>query len=121
MTATNMKVYMAERRKSRRAKLVDMAGGKCVECGSDDNLEFDHINPEQKTFNLSGCYLDKAWSKIIEEFEKCQLLCKDCHYQKSVNSDWSKVVDHGGGLTGKRGCYCELCGPLKNAYNKKYK
>lgn len=118
---TDMSVYMARRRGARRAKLLELRNNECEKCGSIEELQFDHIDPATKKFNLSGCYLDKKWETILEELDKCQLLCVECHYTKSVTQDWERVVDHGGGLTGKRNCRCELCAPLKDAYNKKYK
>lgn len=116
-----MKAYMAKRRKERREKLLDMGGGKCVECGSKNDLHIDHKDPRTRSFTLSGAGLDKSWDKILDEFKKCQLLCSKCHMKKNVESDWSRVVDHGQGLTGKKNCRCKLCAPLKDAYNKKYK
>jgi hypothetical protein len=47
------------------------------------------------------------------EVRKCALRCKECH-KKKTSAEAS--VEHGGGLTGKRNCYCDLCAPLKKAY-----
>ena len=38
-----MRTYIMARRKVRRARLIELLGGRCVRCGSTDELEFDHI------------------------------------------------------------------------------
>ena len=61
--------------------LIAMMGGRCVVCGSDECLEFDHIKPQDKSFNIS-CYYGSLES-IKAELEKCQLLCRACHLEKT--------------------------------------
>jgi len=69
----------------RRHKLKEEAkeklGGKCVWCGTNENLEFDHIDPAQKQFTISAfpCSLELWWKEV----EKCRLLCKTCHKKHS--------------------------------------
>lgn len=69
----------------RKQKLKEEAkqklGGKCVWCGTIENLEFDHIDPAQKLFTISAFpYSAEMWWK---EVEKCRLLCKSCHKKHS--------------------------------------
>jgi hypothetical protein len=122
MTATNMAVYMAERRKTRRSKLIEMSGGKCVKCGSTDDLNFDHKDPKERSFRLNGKDLDGSWEKILEEWRKCQLLCRNCHIQKTKENDeygeaWNKGIsksgeflpEHGCEASYAHGCRCEEC------------
>src|SRR5216117_3200210 len=74
--------YMLKRYHERRKEAIESLGGKCIKCGSVENLEIDHIDPKTKSFNFS-----KIWSfspeKYSKELEKCQILCKDCHMKKS--------------------------------------
>ena len=65
-----------------REILLEKLGGKCVECGSTEALEFDHIDPSTKSFNISAGY-HKPKQVLEEELSKCQLLCNKCHIQKS--------------------------------------
>jgi len=67
-------------RKRTKIKLIDYMGGKCRSCGYNKcvgALEFHHINPKEKDFNISG----KSWSyeKLKSEVDKCILLCNRCH------------------------------------------
>lgn len=87
-----MRNYMAERRLDRRIKIIELLGTVCVQCGSVEDVQIDHIIPGSRSFVLSGCGLDKSWAKILEESKKCQLLCKVCHRAKSVEHG-----EHGGG------------------------
>jgi 5-methylcytosine-specific restriction endonuclease McrA len=67
-------------KQARRARLVEMLGGKCVRCGTIEDLEFDHIDPSTKVFAVCAG-LTRAWDALVEEASKTQLLCKplSCH------------------------------------------
>lgn len=71
------------RYEERKPQLIALLGDSCVECGTDENLEFDHIDPTTKSFNIL-----ESWAKPIEvllpEIAKCQLLCKNCHRAKTT-------------------------------------
>ena len=78
-----MRTYIKARRKVRRARLIELLGGRCVRCGSTDELEFDHIDPETKVFAV-GSDMSRACDKLVEEALKCQLLCRECHVAKGI-------------------------------------
>ena len=105
---------MIERYHRLRNEWLESQGGKCVACGSVDNLEIDHINKEDKSFSIS-----KLWSiakeKRESELEKCQVLCSTCHRKKTASE---VEVPHGGGVTGKGKCRCDPCRLKKNEYLK---
>lgn len=77
-----MRNYMRERWKKRRSDAIELLGGVCVKCGSIDNLEFDHIDSTKKSFSITKNHSmnKKQWD---EELKKCQLLCSDCHSEKT--------------------------------------
>ena len=74
--------YSREYYHKRRNELIKRLGGKCAVCGSTENLEFDHIDADNKIFNI-GHLLSKSKDEVDIELNKCQLLCKNCHLQKS--------------------------------------
>lgn len=68
-----------------KKKYTDKLGGKCACCNNTTNLEFDHIDRNNKEFDVSQNILCKAQSEIESELEKCQLLCHSCHVEKSIS------------------------------------
>lgn len=75
--------YQVMRALKRKYYLIFLRGGKCQNCGYDKNLsaiDFHHKNPETKKFQLDQRTLSNSSMKaIMEEFEKCEVLCANCH------------------------------------------
>lgn len=70
-----------KRRREQKRKLIAHLGGKCVICGYDKYdgaLEFHHVDPTLKEFQISHRQ-GAAWAKVVMEAEKCVLLCSNCH------------------------------------------
>jgi hypothetical protein len=68
----------------RRAKaiLLAEAGGACQRCGYDrypGALQFHHVNPDEKSFQLGERGVTRSLSRLREEARKCVLLCANCH------------------------------------------
>lgn len=116
-----MRKHAAEKYTRRRTEWIERLGGCCVRCGSDQNLHFDHIDASTKKYDVGKIIATHAEEKVASEMTKCQLLCQPCHIQKTTECGDIPAVEHGGGKTGKKNCYCDLCAPLKRAYNYKYK
>jgi len=83
--STNPNNYSAQKIRGikRKLELIKRRGGKCEICGYDKNLsalEFHHKNPEDKEFPLDAKHLsNRTMEKINKEFDKCILLCANCH------------------------------------------
>lgn len=58
----------------------------CVDCGENDPivLEFDHIDPSQKTYSIGNMCRDMGWGKIELEISKCLVRCANCHRRKTA-------------------------------------
>jgi hypothetical protein len=72
----------------RLQKAKDYLGGVCIVCGTKDQLEFDHIDPNTKVIEITTAIMAKcwSWSRLVDELNKCQLLCKTHHLHKTIAS-----------------------------------
>jgi len=76
--------YCVQRWIQRKKDAVNYKGGKCQICGYCKNygtLEFHHRDPKTKDFDWTKMRL-RSWKRIIEELDKCDLLCSNCHGEK---------------------------------------
>ena len=61
---------------------IEYKGGKCVKCGYNKcnaALDFHHLDPTQKEFNLGSHGHTRSWERMKVELDKCILLCANCH------------------------------------------
>ncbi len=66
--------------------LVDYLGGKCVDCGYSAHLaalDFDHVDPSEKRFTISGKMNQYDLECLLLEAKKCVLRCANCHRIKT--------------------------------------
>jgi hypothetical protein len=84
----------------RKAKLIEDAGNGCQECGYNKcyrALHFHHLDSTTKSFELNLPNLwSKSWESILKEYEKCKLLCSNCHAEisdlKSEHGIYRKII-----------------------------
>lgn len=76
----------SRRRRARlRDRLFELAGDRCVVCGYGGKdkwcaLDFHHRDPSTKKFEVNVTISASiAWEKVVEEVEKCAVLCARCH------------------------------------------
>lgn len=74
--------YQNARWIERKRQAIKFKGGKCENCGLESThysiYDFHHRRGSKKDLNWSQ--LKKmAWPTIVEELEKCDLLCSNCH------------------------------------------
>lgn len=53
----------------------------CTHCGETHPavLQFHHLDPAKKDFNLSQAGSHYGLERVIEEVKKCSVLCANCH------------------------------------------
>jgi len=81
-TAAEQREYQRKWRQRRRQRAVSYLGRVCVYCGTTSDLQFDHIDPSTRTCFVNYI-LSSRWERLVEELDKCQLLCFGCHVQKN--------------------------------------
>lgn len=74
--------YQRDRYLKKKEEFISYLGGKCQECGSIEDLEFHHRDEADKCFSIMS-----KWKLSLEEIklelDKCDLLCHECHYQRT--------------------------------------
>lgn len=96
--------YGKEHYAANRQRYIDQAGAKkkqlrlerttylvkyfeahsCTDCGEQDPivLEFDHLR--DKSFSIGAGLTCRSWPSILEEIEKCEVVCANCHRRRTA-------------------------------------
>lgn len=85
-SAEYMREYMSKRRTQIRSEMIDRLGGQCGRCEVTEDLEFDHVDRSSKVFDIASG-LDKPRLVLEAEVDKCQLLCKRHHVEKTSGEE----------------------------------
>jgi len=105
------------KKKLRRITWINENGGKCIKCGSIENLEIDHIKPELKLIEIYALWEFNSNNKrYIDELKKCQILCRKCHRIKTSDEQRKPIIHGTQSGYNIHKCKCELC---KNCERKR--
>lgn len=97
MSKYNRDFYIRQTQRGwiRKQHLIEIKGGGCESCGYNKCsrcLSFHHREPKIKSFNLDLRNIgNRSWDVILREFEKCDLLCMNCHgehHDKEVDKEY---------------------------------
>lgn len=116
--------YMKARYHRRRSEWVGRLGDKCNNCGSDQDLQFDHIDRKTKSFDVGKALAGWSFDRLEKEMVKCQLLCRSCHVRKTnLNGDHGKgITKHGTyWMYRKYKCRCNPCVEANSLKLKEWK
>lgn len=104
------RAYQREWIANRRAQWLD--GRQCVDCGSTDALELDHVIGEKVSHRMW------SWSqpRLQAELDKCVVRCADCHHARHAEERRTHGI---GGY--QRGCRCDTCRAAKAEKNRQYR
>lgn len=122
-------VHAASERKrysERRSFGINYLGSVCAECGTTNNLQFDHVDSTTKLFDVSvGMRAFKIW---FDEIKKCQLLCRPCHIKKTIKNEETAGQKKYGSLRHgtytmymKGKCRCDDCRSAYSVWKKEYR
>ncbi len=88
----------------------------CVVCGSIEQLELDHIDPDEKKYHPAALWgMSRTNPNRIAELAKCQVLCLE-HHKAKTKEWWATKANHGRTLYNK-GCRCEICFKAQQKHN----
>ena len=71
-----------KRRTKVKQLAIDYKGGKCEICEYskyNGALEFHHLEPNEKEFNIGRYGHSRSWERVKNEIDKCILVCSNCH------------------------------------------
>ena len=91
------RIYVSERYSRFRIKLDEIKIAKgCIDCGYNAHsaaLDFDHRDPKTKLFKVAAAS-SRKWETVLEEIEKCDVRCSNCHrikHQRKAASDGAQL------------------------------
>jgi 5-methylcytosine-specific restriction endonuclease McrA len=116
------KEWMQRKYLEKKLEFISYLGGKCKHCCSTEDLQFDHIDPKEKKFNILKHWASNKTELLKQELDKCQLLCKTCHSIKTKEDFSTNRIErfhtHGSMYTWmKKKCKCEICTVAKNLWS----
>ncbi len=98
----------------RKQHLIEIKGGGCEKCGYNKcsrSLSFHHRDPKLKLFSLDLRTIgNRSWSIILDEFEKCDLLCMNCHHEFHDAEADKEYILYEMKLRGSKTNLCLNCG-----------
>lgn len=92
-----------QRQQKLKQEAIEYKGNKCLACNYNTYqgaLEFHHLDPSEKEFNISQAK-HLSFNRIKSELDKCILLCSNCHkeihagllkYNTETNSITSNLI-----------------------------
>lgn len=86
--------WQKDHRKRRRKALHELKNIPCCDCGQSFHpycMDFDHRDPKLKKFTI-GCAVvsSKRWADILEEIDKCDVVCANCHRLRTFMNEGGK-------------------------------
>ena len=78
----NNREYQEKRRFEQKEQLYELKT-PCAKCGENRAyvIDFHHINPDEKRFNISTRATHYSVNTVKEEVKKCVCLCRNCHIE----------------------------------------
>lgn len=85
----NKQYYIDKAVKTRndiRSEIQVIKSVPCADCGVQYPhyvMQFDHLPEFEKLFNICTAYLNHGRQEILAEIEKCEVVCANCHAERS--------------------------------------
>lgn len=83
----NKTEYVLRHRDKKRKAIDELKSNPCMDCGRDFPpyvMHFDHRDSSLKVRGIGNMW-SYSMSKILQEIEKCDLVCSNCHAIRTWN------------------------------------
>ena len=80
---------------TKKYKAIQDKGGCCEMCGETRpaTLCYHHLDPTSKKMNLDGrTFSNLSYDKVLQELDKCELLCQNCHHNLHYGDSWQTFL-----------------------------
>ena len=84
----------ASRLKHRKMYLDLFKGKACADCGNTNPIvfELDHREGSDKVMEVSTMINKRSWKALLNEFNKCDIVCANCHrIRTATRAGWLKA------------------------------
>lgn len=98
---------------AKRRKYIEQLGC-CFFCGSHDDIQIHHLNPDEKESHRIWSWSDE---RIENELRKCIAICESCH-TKYHQLQRRKDIQHGTLSAYRIGCRCTDCRRARSDQSK---
>jgi hypothetical protein len=94
---------------AKKRRLLNLLGGKCEMCGTDNIFQLDFHHKRDKEYTINQL-INKGyrWSRVWEEGKKCSILCRNCHME--LHSSKGSRQEKAKKKVLKEKLCCEKCG-----------
>jgi len=106
MYADNEKQKEYQRKRAAACRAAYLSDKRCAKCGSDIDLELDHIDPPTKVSHSVWSWSEE---KRKTELAKCQVLCAECHKKKTAAAYRAKRQHGTKTMYNNARCRCGTC------------
>jgi len=82
-----------KRRAQLRQLINELKSKPCADCGVSYPfyvMDFDHR--EGKSFSISQAWRVRSWGEVLAEIEKCEVVCANCHRERTYNHKPELVI-----------------------------
>lgn len=80
------KGYTSPSKAEKKAVLDSIRDVPCLDCGGrfpPCAMDFDHV--DKKSFGIMGSYARRSMQQILEEIDKCEIVCANCHRVRTAS------------------------------------
>ena len=98
----NKDLYLVRKSQVKKAAqeyIRELKKDPCMDCGKKYPyyvMDFDHIDPSTKLNTISKMILcSSSLKKIMEEINKCEVVCSNCHRIRTYNRRLGKMPEPG--------------------------